>query len=594
MSISKLSSKWLRYSEEHFEDYWIQINTIWRGQEDADALLDDTNVNPITIIYDDHHEQINRIYAHHGIDWPPSPLAWLKDPVGISTKFLSLCTTPLDEDDEYSAAAAQAVTNATAHIKSWIKAQKHIWSTGVATLEVGKTMSLVRGYNFGAGLGLICALQQRQSRQTAMSLYAVFDALITSSMQPGEDLQVLFTRIEDCNQRLLNWTPKIELPEQLIMVCTLRALPSEIFAHTITIIMARRPSVDLHTCHEMLLDAENRDAQRTTAHLSASATKSGTTTVAGLVSATTPRKPRRGAIITDNFKKFGPCSHHGKQSTHHDTDCYVLHPELRPPQTGRNARNPPRANAASAYGYAFADAFCAQPIMSRLPRSGTSLMSQSFPSTVAQSSWCPSPVFEKVNDGLESLGFSGVNTLPGHGDVSLCSPPIVANTHSMHDTLSREVGFTSFSTVGPDPNVVLVSSPSSSEQLPASSTPSPAPSTALSPDDEARFVLNSDSDDADTELAVTTTLICLVEIDQAALESPPVPPLDLTRFYSLDTTVPFNALFVAVAATRYDPFYLVHFEDHRRMRTLCQLSCLPNATSVPSTYSSSSIRHHLL
>ena len=376
MSLSKPTTKHLRYTEKHFEDYWIQITTIWRSHEATDLLLDDIHHNPIMALYQHHKDTVHDMYQALNLSWPPSTSEWLRDPIGITSTFLSTSRNAAADDDldEATTAYIAAFESAIVHIKSWVSAQKHIWATGVATLEAGKTMILIRGYKYGAGLGLMHVLQQRQTRQTAMSLFAVFGALITVSLSDGEELFGLFARIEDCNQRLMNWVPPIVLPEQLLLVCTLRALPTNIYGPTVTIIMAKRPAADLETCHEMLLDAENADATRTTAKLGSSKTGSG------LVATPSPRADRRldrNVKPTANYLKHGACSVHGPNCKHGDNDCYIQHPDKAPkgfrPRKQRSGATASVSlgsatvvskgqSASSAYGFSLGEGYSAVPI----------------------------------------------------------------------------------------------------------------------------------------------------------------------------------------------------------------------------------------
>ena len=40
MSALSRPSKYLRYDEDHFQGYWVQLTTLIRSNEDADELLD--------------------------------------------------------------------------------------------------------------------------------------------------------------------------------------------------------------------------------------------------------------------------------------------------------------------------------------------------------------------------------------------------------------------------------------------------------------------------------------------------------------------------------------------------------------------------
>ena len=47
VSLQTREGKHLRYSEEHFQGYWVQLNAILRRNEDADMLIDGILENPI-------------------------------------------------------------------------------------------------------------------------------------------------------------------------------------------------------------------------------------------------------------------------------------------------------------------------------------------------------------------------------------------------------------------------------------------------------------------------------------------------------------------------------------------------------------------
>ena len=127
-----------------------------------------------------------------------------------------------------------------------------------------------------------------------MSLFVLFDNILGMKLKAKETLSMLFARLTSLRRRLSNWNPRIDLPDQLILVCILRALPAK-YAPTCTIIMATR-AMDLATAKTMLLDAENADARLITRNLGSEGNpKSGNPVGNALTVGTVPKKkqPRK-------------------------------------------------------------------------------------------------------------------------------------------------------------------------------------------------------------------------------------------------------------------------------------------------------------
>ena len=70
----------------------------------------------------------------------------------------------------------------------------------------------------------------------------------------------LYGRVLEIKARLENWDPPIVLPEKLLMVCMIRLLP-RVFHQARYIIMTQK-TITLNESKEMLLDVENKDAER--------------------------------------------------------------------------------------------------------------------------------------------------------------------------------------------------------------------------------------------------------------------------------------------------------------------------------------------
>lgn len=152
-----------------------------------------------------------------------------------------------------------------------------------------------------------------------MSLFMLFGNILGMKLKAKETLSMLFARLTSLRQRLRNWQPRIDLPDQLILVCILRALPTT-YASTCTIIMATR-AMDLETAKIMLLDAENADARLINQNLGS--TNTGNALTAGYV----PKKKAKN--YTAAYLKEGCCPEH-PQGCHAKSECWKLHPELRP------------------------------------------------------------------------------------------------------------------------------------------------------------------------------------------------------------------------------------------------------------------------
>ena len=241
-------------------------------------------------------------------------------------------------------AAKAWVKTAVEDVKRCRKACKHIWDTALATFTSAKATTVIAGLPYGAGPALLNQIENQQERQTTMALFTLFDQLISLKLGAKESFASLFSRALGIRARLNNWKPPIKLPDQLIIVCLMRQLPRQ-FHGTRTIIMTT-PSLTLRSCRDMLLDAENRDAERVKQELGTASTTTeremqseGT----GLVGDGEPRKlkkkkkKRKPAEKSAKYHSEGPCSVHGSRCSHASSECYVLHPELKPKKKGEGA-----------------------------------------------------------------------------------------------------------------------------------------------------------------------------------------------------------------------------------------------------------------
>ena len=170
-----------------------------------------------------------------------------------------------------------------------------------------------------------------------MALFTLFSQLINIQLAGTEGIAGLYGRILEIKSRLENWDPPITLPDQLLIVCMLRLLPRT-YHPTRTIIMTR-DAVTLKASKNMLLDSENRDAERVAAAVGSKVKPSAAATA--LVTYDPRRKPnkkkkrkkktpRATAEKSAKYKSEGPCSYHGSRCTHSSSECWELHPELKP------------------------------------------------------------------------------------------------------------------------------------------------------------------------------------------------------------------------------------------------------------------------
>ena len=103
-------------------------------------------------------------------------------------------------------------------------------------------------------------------------------------------------------------------------------------------------NVSLVTARDMLLDYENGDADRVAQQLGSRPPKTQPTDNpgAGLVGDGDRRKKkkkkkRKPVEKSEKYHSEGPCSGHGSRCGHASSECYILHPELKPKPKGEAA-----------------------------------------------------------------------------------------------------------------------------------------------------------------------------------------------------------------------------------------------------------------
>jgi len=256
MSLSK-PSKHLRYSEAHFEGYWAQLITLIRHNDEADLILDKLLTCPLLQLVSPNMDEDTLITFKECYTNENQPfitkLLIENDPIK-AIRVHRMCTTNTEEQ-----AVMEWNAQSENNILKFRKGIRHIYETVVATLSVSEATEILGDLPYGSGIKLLNKVQMKQRRQTSMSLFILFDNILGLRIKPNEKLSALFTRLKQLRRRLSNWTPPISLPDQLILVCILRALPEK-YRSTRIIIMASK-DIQLDTAEQMLLDAENADAK---------------------------------------------------------------------------------------------------------------------------------------------------------------------------------------------------------------------------------------------------------------------------------------------------------------------------------------------
>ena len=244
--------------------------------------------------------------------------------------------------DRADAATKAWVIEKYEDVTRYRKACKFIWDTALATLTAQKATTIIAGLPYGSGPALLQQIEHQQQRQTTMALFTLFSQLISLRLGSGETFSSLYARALGIRARLANWKPPIILPDQLIIVCLLRMLPS-LFHGTRTIIMSTA-NVSLDTARDMLLDCENGDATRVAQQLGSRPPKtqpaenSGTGLIGDSDRRRKKKKKKRKPIEKgEKYHSEGPCSVHGSRCGHASSECYVLHPELKPKPKGEAA-----------------------------------------------------------------------------------------------------------------------------------------------------------------------------------------------------------------------------------------------------------------
>ena len=355
-----MPDKRLRFTEKYFPGFWVQLNTLIRRNEHADEVIDGILTHPMLGVLDvhstagnmhqPHAEAIRLLYVDKNLGQPigqfPTAEQLEKDPIRGIRDFAIATDSGTDgglnpaTGRNWIASTRWARVIHTSNIV-YRNACKHIWETIVATFSSAEAVTVIAGLPYGSGMQLLSQVKHMQQRQTTMALFTLFSQLISVQLRSGEKIAGLYGRILEIRQRLQNWDPPIILPDQLLIVCMLRMLPRQFHA-TRTIIMSR-DVINLKQSKDMLLDVENQDAERVAAAVgSKQSVKPASAGTALMTNANPPRrikkkkKKKRRPNARDDPEKSakyhseGPCSYHGSRCKHASSECYELHPELKP------------------------------------------------------------------------------------------------------------------------------------------------------------------------------------------------------------------------------------------------------------------------
>ena len=327
-SITKLPP--LQFSRELFADYWTAVISRVRQDDECDKIYSGVMKHPLIALQQKNQQQI---LAYHCTlvpeevlrDNPIQPAEFLVAAIVIAAKEINK-DPPLDD--------LWDVFQTKWPI--YKRAQRKIYATIIATLQVGTSMHYARAVNYGAGTRLMQAIYEDNCRNTTRSLFALFGSLFTLKAKPGETFDSFKVRFDLIIGRFANWNPPIVLPKALLLFFALRGLPDNIYGPQKHIILAIK-NVTLERGFQLLRDAGSDEANLITSTLGSGDNTNGqqstmpTPPPATDVLATIPppaptpdpKKPKktREQRMTALCKKFGPCTHHGPKSLHATSEC---------------------------------------------------------------------------------------------------------------------------------------------------------------------------------------------------------------------------------------------------------------------------------
>ena len=182
--------KKLRFTEKYFAGYLLQLTTLIRRNESADAVLDGLLLHPMLKVLtsvatagDAHHGHANavlQLYVQGNIGDPPGTYPTEDqlehNPVGAIRNF-SIATSGGTEGG-----INPATGNRWVGARAWARgihrentiyrgACKHMWETIVATFSAAEAITIIAGLPYGSGPKLLSQVKTMQQRQTTMALF---------------------------------------------------------------------------------------------------------------------------------------------------------------------------------------------------------------------------------------------------------------------------------------------------------------------------------------------------------------------------------------------------------------------------------------
>ena len=353
----------LLYNREQFDDYWIALMSKLRLNDDADALISGRSPHPL-------------------ISFQRANLAALQTLGFLILSDIQLLHDPFESYERFTDYLASSLARHPPPVPAFgnlqtleqdyqvhRRAQRFIYSTIVDTLQIGTSMHYARRVRFGAGLHLLQIIRSDNRQVTTRSLMALFSSLLSLQLKPSETFEAFARRLDLLIQRLLNWRPPVILPEQLLLFCALRALPTNPYGPVRHIILAS-PDVHFRAGMGMLRDVAGTGAQVIRDTLGSGSPAADTKPTSVLCAASCPppadpsppprsararrtpagrgRRPRRQRGPSKLCQTEGPCKHHGPHAFHATSEC-------RDPTLSRSKRAQPRESSP-------APAFAAAPV----------------------------------------------------------------------------------------------------------------------------------------------------------------------------------------------------------------------------------------
>ena len=219
----------LMHSEIHFRDYWMQLQSRIRKNDDPDDYLEGSLSNPIAELrkaWNEHNETprpagdnivqlyntgsskidtynfatcIKTLYTGTSYGEPPGTfpptLQQLKEDPMLHFKFFIGATengtTGGKNAQGRNDVAVKAWVFAVERVKKYCKACKHIWDTALGTFSSAKATTFIAGLPYGAGEALLNQIENQQQRQTTMALFTLFDQLISLRLGAEESFSSL-------------------------------------------------------------------------------------------------------------------------------------------------------------------------------------------------------------------------------------------------------------------------------------------------------------------------------------------------------------------------------------------------------------------